>query len=144
MKRIHENVADGALPTSGLRREQVDLLLGRLDLLEGRAKVMMKMHFENGNSFRQIARLLGVSETCVARRVRRISDRLLDGRYFACLRNRDRLTSLQISVARDYFIRGLTQSKIAETRRLSLYRVGQTIREIQGVIGQTQARSKRA
>jgi len=144
MKRIHENVADGALPTSGLRREQVDLLVSRLDLLEGRAKVMMKMHFENGNSFRQIARLLGVSETCVARRVRRISDRLLDGRYFACLRNRDRLTSLQISVARDYFIRGLTQSKIAETRRLSLYRVGQTIREIQGVIGQTQARSKRA
>lgn len=144
MKRTHENVSDAALAAKGRHREQVSLLLDRLDLLEGRAKVMMKMHFENGSSFRQIARLLGVSETSVARRIHRISDRLLDGRYIVCLRNRHRLTRDQLAVAKDYFLRGLSQSKISETKRLSLYRVGRTLREIQNVIDEAQQLSRGA
>ena len=107
-------------------------------------KPRMKMHYEKGNSFRQMARLLGVSESRVARRIHRISSRLLDGRYIACLRNRDRLSSDQMSVAKDYFLRGLSQSKIAEKKRWSLYRVGRTIREIESVIARTQQRSRRA
>ncbi|MHC4351430.1 MAG: sigma factor-like helix-turn-helix DNA-binding protein [Planctomycetota bacterium] len=144
MKQTHENVSDVMSAARDRHRGQVDLLLSRLDLLEGRAKVMMKMHFEKGNSFRQMARLLGVSETSVARRIHRISARLLDGRYIACLRNRDRLTRHQMSVAKDYFLKGLSQSKIAETKRWSLYRVGRTLREIQSVIAETQQLSRRA
>ncbi len=144
MKQTHENVSDAMLVARGRHREQIDLLLGRLDLLEGRSKVMMKMHLENGNSFRQIARLLGVSETSVARRIHRISARLLDGQYIVCLRNRDKLTGQQMSVAKDYFLRGLSQSKIAETKHWSLYRVGRTIREIRGVIAEARQLSRRA
>ena len=144
MKQTHDNVSDVMSAAGGRHRGQVDLLLSRLHLLEGRAKVMMKMHFEKGNSFRQMARLLGVSESSVARRIHRISSRLLDGRYIACLRNRDRLSSDQMSVAKDYFLRGLSQSKIAEKKRWSLYRVGRTIREIESVIARTQQRSRRA
>ena len=144
MKQTHENVSDVMLAARDRHRGQVDILLSRLDLLEGRAKVMMKMHFEKGNSFRQMARLLGISETSVARRIHRISARLLDGRYIACLRNRGKLTRHQMSVAKDYFLRGLSQSKIAETKHWSLYRVGRTLREIQSVIAQTQQLSRRA
>ncbi len=143
MRRTHGNVSEAMLVARGHQRERVDLLLSRLDLLEGRAKVMMKMHFENGSSFRQIARLIGVSETSVARRIRRISSRLLDGQYITCLRNRDKLTTRQMSVAKDYFLRGLSQSKIAETKRWSLYRVGRILREIQSVIAEAQQPSRR-
>jgi len=144
MKRTHGNISDAMLSARGRRREQIDLLLARLDLLDGRAKVMMKMHLENGNSFRQIARLLGVSETSVARRIHRISARLLDGRYIACLRNRERLTEHQMSVAKDRFLRGFSQSKIAERKSWSLYRVSRTLKQIQGVIAEAQQLSERA
>lgn len=144
MKQTHENLSDTVMAERRRRREQIDLLLNRLDLLEGRTKVMMKMHFENGTSFRQIARLLGVSETSIARRIHRISNRLLDGKYIVCLRNRDRLSQNQMAVAKDYFLRGLSQSKIAERRRWSLYRVGRILREIQSIIAETEQKSKRA
>ena len=144
MKRTHGNISDAMLPARGRRREQIDLLLSRLDLLEGRAKVMMKMHFENGNSLRQIAGLLGVSETSIARRIHRISARLLDGRYIACLRNRDRLTENQMSVAKDRFLRGFSQSKIAERKSWSLYRVSRTLKQIHSVIAEAQQLSERA
>jgi len=144
MKLTHENVSDAMLAARGRHREQLGLLLGRLDLLEGRAKVMMKMHFENGASFRQIARLLGVSETSVARRIHRLCGRLIDGQYIVCLRNRDRLTKHQMMVAKHYFLEGLSQSKIAEKKRWSLYRVGRTLKEIQSVIVESEQLSRRA
>lgn len=145
MRLTHENVSDAALVGRGRRREQIDLLRGRLDLLEGRAKVLMKMHFENGSSFRQIARLLGVNETSVARRVHRLSDRLLNGRYIICLRLRNKLTESQMTVAKDYYLKGLSQSKIAAKRRWSLYRVARVLKEIEDIIAvETQQLSRRA
>lgn len=144
MKQIHENLSDAATAGRNRRREQIELLRKRLDLLEGRTKVMMKMHFENGNSFRQIARLLGVSETSISRRIHRISARLLNGRYIACLRNRDMLSRDQLDVAKDYFLCGLSRCKIAERRRWSLYRVGRILREIQSIIDEAEQPSKRA
>jgi predicted DNA-binding protein YlxM (UPF0122 family) len=104
----------------------------------------MKMHLENGNSFRQIARLVGVSETSIARRIHKTSSRLLNGKYIVCLRNRDRFSRNQMSVAKDYFLRGLSQNKIAERKRWSLYRVGQTVREIKRIIAETEQLSHRA
>lgn len=144
MKQTHENLSDALIAGRNRRREQIDLLINRLDLLEGRTKVMMKMHFENGSSFRQIARLLGVSETSIARRIHRISGRLLDGKYITCLRNRNRLSPNQMSVAKDYFLRGLSQRMIAERKHWSLYRVGRILREIQGIIAEAEQQSKRA
>ena len=144
MKQTHENLSDALIAGRNRRREQIDLLINRLDLLDGKTKVMMKMHFENGNSFRQIARLLGVSETSIARRIHRISARLLDGKYITCLRNRDRLSQNQLSVAKDYFLSGFSQSKIAERKHWSLYRVGRIIKEIQSIIDETEQKSKRA
>lgn len=145
MRMTHENVSDAAMVVRGRRREQIDLLRGRLDLLEGRAKVLMKMHYENGSSFRQIARLLGVNETSVARRVHRLSDRLLNSQYITCLRLRDKLTESQMAVAKDYYLKGLSQSKIAEKRQWSLYRVGRVLKEIQKIIAaETQQLSRGA
>jgi len=134
MKEIHKNIAGKTLKTRTQQRDQIDLLRSRLGLLEGKDKVMMTMYVENGNSFRQIARLLGVSETCIARRIHRLTHRLIDGQYIACLRNREKFTDDQMDVAKDYFLKGLSMRKIAEKRNWSRYRVLRAIREIRNLI----------
>lgn len=138
MKQTHENLPDTAMDGRNRHREQIELLVSRLDLLEGRTKVMMRMYFENGTSFRQIARLAGVNETSIARRIHKISARLLDGKYITCLRNSDRLSQIQLSIAKDYFLNGLSKNKIAERKGCSLYRVGRILREIQSIIAEAE------
>ncbi len=141
MNRTHGNVSQQSLLSRGAKRDQVELLRGRLNLLDGREKVMMVMHVENGNSFRQIARLLGVSETSIARRIHRISARLLDGEYIGCLRNRDKLTMTQMAVARDYFLQGLSKREIAQKKRWSRYRVGRIVGDIRNIVARAERRS---
>jgi predicted DNA-binding protein YlxM (UPF0122 family) len=142
MRRTHANLSEETLGVRDRRRDQVDLLRRRLSLLDGREKVMMTMYLENGISFRQIARLLGVSETSVARRIHRLTKRLTDGEYIVCMRNRDKLTERQMLIAKDYFLTGLSMSRIAEERSWSLYKVCLTVRQIRGIIAEVKKRSE--
>ncbi|MHC4557813.1 MAG: helix-turn-helix domain-containing protein [Planctomycetota bacterium] len=115
-------------------RDEIDLLRSRLYLLDGTEKVLMTMYIENGNSFRQIARLLGVSETSIARKIRRLTKRLISGEYISCLRNRGKFNKYQIDIAKDYFLTGLSIKNIAAKRHRSYYNVRKTIIKIQSII----------
>ena len=141
MKRIHENIADHRINVKGLHRGRIELLAGRLNLLTGTDKVLMTMYIQHGNSIRQIARIRGVSETSVARRIRAISKRLVEGPYIECLRNRDRLTSGQLAIAKDYYLMGLSIRRIAAKRRWSYYRVRDTLIEIKSIVNESQRRT---
>lgn len=141
MNRTHGNVSQQTLLARRLKRDQVELLRGRLNLLDGKEKVMMVMHVENGNSFRQIARLLGLSESTVARKIHRLGRRLVDSEYIGCLRNRDKLTKGQMAVARDYFLKGLSKREIAQKKRWSRYRVGRVVDDIRGIVARAERRS---
>ena len=110
------------------------MLRSRLNLLSGTDKLLMTMYIEHGNSIRQIARIRGVSETSIARRIRAITKRLTDGPYIDCLRKRDKLTSRQLAIAKDYYLMGLSMRQIAAKRRRSYYRVRDTINEIQSIV----------
>lgn len=134
MKKIHKNISGQKLDDKNRHRDKIDLLRSRLSLLNGKDKVLMTMYLENGNSFRQIARLLGVSETCIARRIHRLTNRLLDGKYIACLRNRENFYEHQMVIAKDYFLKGLSIRRIAKRRNCSRYRVRKTITEIRNLI----------
>jgi predicted DNA-binding protein YlxM (UPF0122 family) len=134
MKRIHENIAEQTNNVKGRFRGGIELIRSRLNLLSGTDKLMMTMYIEHGNSFRQIARIRGVSETSVARRIRAISKRLTDGPYIACVRSRDKLTSRQLAIAKDYYLMGLSMRQIAAKRRWSYYRVRDTINEIRSIV----------
>jgi len=116
------------------RRDELDLLRSRLHLLNGKEKVLMTMYLENGSSFRQIARLTGISDTSIARRINRLTKRLIDGQYIACLRNRDKFTRDQMTIAKDYFLVGLSMKEIALKRRWSRYHVRETIIKIKSVL----------
>ena len=118
-------------------REQLDLLRSRIQLLTGKDRIMMSMYFENGISFGQIAALCGMSEARLTRRMRAVTKRLMDGRYIACIRNRHRFTLMELGLARDNFLLGLSYRKIAVKRNLSFYRVRETMSRVKRMIGES-------
>jgi predicted DNA-binding protein YlxM (UPF0122 family) len=134
MKRIHENITGRSVSVKGLNRGRIELLRSRLNLLTGTDKLLMTMYVKHGNSIRQIARVRGTTEASIARKIHTITERLTDGPYIRCLRNRDKLTARQLAIARDYYLTGLSIRRIAAKRRWSYYRVHETLNEIQSII----------
>ncbi len=134
MKKIHVNISQTMLEAEKRRRDELDLLRSRLHLLNGKEKVLMTMYLENGSSFRQIARLTGISDTSIARRINILTERLTDGEYIVCLRNREKFTRDQMTIAKDYFLVGLSMKEIAVKRRWSRYHVRETIIKIKSVL----------
>jgi len=141
MKQIHENIAERTSNVKGLHRGGIEMLRSRLNLLSGTDKLLMTMYIEHGNSIRQIARIRGASETSVARRIRAIIKRLTDSPYIDCLRNRDKLTSRQLAIAKDYYLMGLSMRQIAAKRRWSYYRVREALNEIRSIVTAPQRRT---
>ena len=135
MKRVHENISDDLHVAEDGYRDQMDILRSRLGLLSGTDKVLMTMYVQNGISFRQIASIRGVSETSIARHVRKIAKRLTDGEYIRCLRNSEKLTPNQMAIAKDFFLTGLAMTRIAAKRCSSVHRVRRTLLEVRNLIG---------
>lgn len=141
MKRIHKNIAAQTIDVKGLHRGRIEVLRSRLNLLTGVDKLLMTMYIQHGNSIRQIARIRGATETSIARRIRAISKRLADGPYIECLRCRDKLTDLQLAIAKDYYLMGLSMRQISARRRWSYYRVRDTLIEIRSILNEPQRRT---
>jgi len=123
-------------------RDRIDLLRSRVNLLTGKDRLLMTMYLENSNSFRQMARLAGVNESSIARRIHRVTKRLIDGEYITCLRNRDKFSKTEMAIAKDYFLLGLSMKKIAGKRRRSYHRVRETLKKIQRLVTITADREK--
>lgn len=134
MREKQADISESLLKRRQNQSESVNLLRGRLDLLTGKDKVLMIMYLENGNSIRQIARLSGTSESNIARRIRRLTERLINGRYIICLKNRDKFTCNEMAVAKDYFLTGLSIKKVAAKRRWTYYRARKTIGNIRRIV----------
>ena len=109
------------------RRERVELILSRADLLDESDRTLIRMYIENNNSFRQIANLCRVNEATVSRRIKRIIDRLGNDGIETALTRPGKLTRRQRRIACDYFVRGLTAKKIACKYNISYYSVLKTI-----------------
>ncbi len=134
MQTIHKNIPQGTLKIKNKYRDRIDLLRGRVNLLTGKDKLLMTMYFKNDNSFRQMARLAGVNEANIARRIHKITKRLIDGEYITCLRNRDKFTRREMAIAKDYFLLGLSMKKVANKRRTTYYRVREILKKIQQLV----------
>jgi len=134
METINEATLQQTPVSSNRRGSEIDLLRSRLNLLDGRDRVMMAMYVENGNSFRQIARLLGVKDGIISRRIRRLQKGLIDSDYIMCLRRRRKFTPHQMTIAKDHFLLGMSRRRIAVKRRLSLYHVRNTVETIQKIL----------
>jgi len=129
-----DRLAESSTEPRRQARQRIDLLRSRVGLLEGRDKALMEMYLGNGVSFRKMAAVAGVNEVTIARRIHKLIKRLLDGEYITCLRNRGRFTKFELDVARDYFLSGLSQRRIASKRRCSVYRVRLTLQKIDRLV----------
>jgi len=131
MNKIHEDSSEAALKINNEYRDRIDLLRSRLCMLSGEEKLLMTMYWENGISIRQISRLTGVSRVRIARRINNLTEKLMDGQYITCLRNRSRFTKREMAIAKDYFLLGISMRKIADKRHWSYYRARKTLIRIQ-------------
>jgi predicted DNA-binding protein YlxM (UPF0122 family) len=130
MKISKANLSEAGLKEDSKSRDRVNLIRQRLSILSGEDKVLMTMYWENGNSLRQISKLAGVSRATIARRINKLTERLIEGKYITCLRYRDRFTVREMAIAKDHFLVGISMKKIAEKRHLSFYHVRQTLEKI--------------
>jgi len=135
MEAIHSNISEGTLKTKNEYRDRIDLLRSRVNLLTGQDRLLMTMYLENGNSFRQMARLAGVNEANIARRIHKVTKRLIDGEYITCLRNRDKLTDVELAIAKSYFLTGLSIRKISAKKHTTYYRIRETLKKVQRIVG---------
>jgi len=133
MEKIHDNLPQEILQTKAEYRDEIEQLRSRVHLLKGKDKLLMTMYLDNTNSYRQIGRLAGVNVSSVARKINAIAKRLTNKEYLFCLRNSDRFTETETTIAKEHFLIGVTMKKIAERRRWSYYRVRQTIKNIKQV-----------
>lgn len=134
MQIIHTNNPENSSTGKNTYRDRIELLRSRVSLLTGKDRLMMTMYLENGNTFRQMARLAGVNESNIARRIHRITKRLIDGEYIMCLRNRDKFTRAEMAISKDYFLLGLSQKKIASKRKRSFHQIRKILKRIQELI----------
>jgi predicted DNA-binding protein YlxM (UPF0122 family) len=131
MDKINQNISEARLKVKSNCRDRIDILLNRLSMLNGQDKLLMTMYWGNGNSLRQIAGITGIHRASLARRINKITRRLMEGKYITCIRNRKRFTESQMAIAKDYFLVGLSMRKIAEKRGLSYYQVRKIIQKIE-------------
>ncbi len=110
-------------------REVRELLRLRGNLLAGEDRALIAMYLEGGETLRRIATLASVTPSCVARRIRTITQRLADPTYPACRARRGHFSTLELRIIRDYFIRGRSIRDIHRRRGLGRHRVRTVIRK---------------
>ncbi len=130
MGKIRENIPQRIKQTRDKYRDRIELMRSRINLLKGEEKLLMTMYLDKGNSVSQLARLAGVNDANIARRINSIIKRLVDGKYIICLRNCDKFTTAEMSLAKEYFLQGFSMRKIAEKRSWTYYRARRAIRKI--------------
>ncbi len=114
-----------------LAAEEVELLRRRAEILRPADRTLVLMYLEKGSRFSEIAQVSGLNEANVARRIHKLVGRLMDGQYITCVRHRALLGKLNVAIARDRLIEGLSVRGIAAKRRTTSYRVRRGLVQIQ-------------
>jgi hypothetical protein len=111
---------DEALPDSykidDILQNQAVILRERLNYLHGRDKIIMSMYLINGISYRQIALLLKINQGTIFRIIKKTIHKLTEGVFAVCIEKKEQFSTDEISIAKDYYVNGLTIRKIAVKR----------------------------
>lgn len=103
--------------------ERMELLRMRSGLLRVQERAMLEMVFRGGYRPTHIARAMGMHPSNVSRRIAKIVRRLAGGEYLLCLRQRERFSEAELSMAREYYLRGRSLNAIGAKLGLSRYGV---------------------
>jgi len=108
-------------------REIIEVLRMRIHLLSGDDRALLEMRLDHGNSFREIARLMGVNHRSVSRRLQRIMRRLSDDTYEVCLGHREDFSGRELAMIKDHLVCGRSMPWVSRSHGVTLYRVKSTI-----------------
>ncbi len=140
MKRIHANIPESSTEARIEFRDRLELLRHKVSMLSGEDRLLMTMYIENGNSFRQMARLIGIKDDRISRRIHKVTKRLMKNEYIICRRNHFRFSREERNIAKEYFMEGLSIKKIADKKDCTYYSVRKTLKKIQKILAQLQAK----
>jgi len=139
MQSIHGNIPAETLKLKNDYRERVELLTRRICLLTGTDRILMTMYLVNGNTFYQMAKLSGISQSTIARRIHKVTKKLIDGEYITCLRNRDKFDENELKIAKDYFLIGKSIKQIAAKYKITYYKAHKIIIKLRNFVKSMQS-----
>ncbi len=117
------------------RRDGLERLRDRLDLLGHEDRLLLKMYLEAGGSFDEIAHVAGTDRSTACRRIHGMLRRLGDETYLRCARDRASFSVPELAVIRDRFVRGLSLARIGRDHQLCYYRVRVIVRKARRFAG---------
>jgi predicted DNA-binding protein YlxM (UPF0122 family) len=119
--------------TKGIRKKELLSLLDRfstrIDLLSDEQKMFVRL-FLDAQNFRSIATMAGVNEATIARRLKKIADRISSNNFITALSQNSSITGEKMEILKDYFVNALPMARIAKDRNLSRYRVRKIIKTV--------------
>ena len=119
-------------------RKRLNIIRSRLYLLEKQDRMIMSMYIDNGLSLRQLALLFDTSPSSISRRIKKIAFELTKGDFISCLKKKDVFTHSEMTIAKDYFVTGLSIKQIAERENTSFYQIRELITEIRQTLNRIQ------
>lgn len=121
-----------------------EMLRSRSRYLKGHDRELMGLVYEQGLNVAQIARLMKVNATSLRRRVRRLSELLIEGEYVFFLRNIRLFEPIEQHIIRDRYLEQHSIEIIAVNRQTTVYRVRETLRKIRRLYDTRQRRGRLA
>jgi DNA invertase Pin-like site-specific DNA recombinase len=105
-----------------------ETLSTRVEMLPRQQKAFVKLFLSNGK-YSSIAKVAQLSVATIARRLKRIANRMSSDNFIAALLQDDGMPAEKMKIIRDYFVNGLSINAIAKNAGLSRYEVRKIIRQ---------------
>jgi predicted DNA-binding protein YlxM (UPF0122 family) len=130
MELYQEEALPDLYKNDDILQNQAIILRERLNYLHGRDKIIMSMYLINGISYRQIALLLKINQGTIFRIIKKTIHKLTEGVFAACIEKKEKFSSNEISIAKDYFVNDLSIRQIANKYNTSFYNIREQLNEI--------------
>jgi len=127
MKGIFKHIPEG----SDQRPAAVngwEKLRRRLDLLEVKERTLLELYLEHNASYSRLAKLTGLNERYVARKLQRLLRCLQSEEYVSFVRHQRLFGPRTLEVAYDRYLLGMSVRSISRKRKISRYKVSKKIR----------------
>jgi hypothetical protein len=100
----------------------------RVDMLPVQQRTFVRL-FQSTEKYRPIAKTAGVNEANIARRLKKIAERISSNNFIAALSQNGSLPCETMEILKDYFVTDQPMIKIAKNRNVSCYKVRKIIKE---------------
>jgi DNA-binding CsgD family transcriptional regulator len=114
------------------RRDDIDILRMRAEMVfKGRHLAMINLYYGRGATCREIAALIGRSESQTLRILSSLTDKLSDDRSISFIRNPDKFTSAEKELISAHLFDGLSFKKTAMKHGCTIHRVRAAISKLE-------------